>query len=45
MDLKAPDYTTIWWRVAKMKVNLESCVALDKDVTIAVDSSGIKVSN
>jgi hypothetical protein len=43
--LKAPDYTTIWWRVAKMKVNLESSVALDKDVTIAVDSSGIKVSN
>jgi hypothetical protein len=43
--LKAPDYTTIWWRIAKMKVNLESSVALDKDVTIAVDSSGIKVSN
>jgi hypothetical protein len=43
--LKAPDYTTIWWRVAKMKVNLESSVVLDKDVTIAVDSSGIKVSN
>jgi len=43
--LKAPDYTTIWWRVAKMKVNLESSVAMDKDVTIAVDSSGIKVSN
>ncbi len=44
-DLKAPDYTTIWWRIAKMKVDLESCVDLDKDVTIAVDSSGIKVSN
>ena len=43
--LKAPDYTTIWWRVAKMKVDLASSVALDKDVTIAVDSSGIKVSN
>jgi hypothetical protein len=43
--LKAPDYTTIWWRIAKMKVNLESSVDLDKDVTIAVDSSGIKVSN
>jgi hypothetical protein len=28
-----------------MKVNLESSVALDRDVTIAVDSSGIKVSN
>jgi hypothetical protein len=28
-----------------MKVNLASSVALDKDVTIAVDSTGIKVSN
>ena len=43
--LKAPDYTTIWWRVAKMKVDVSSSVELDKDVTIAVDSSGIKVSN
>jgi hypothetical protein len=43
--LKAPDYTTIWWRIAKMKVDLASSVALDRDVTIAVDSSGIKVSN
>jgi hypothetical protein len=43
--LKAPDYTTIWWRISKMKVDLASSVALDKDVTIAVDSSGIKVSN
>src|SRR3990170_8774702 len=43
--LKAPDYTTIWWRVSKMKVDMASNVKLDKDVTIAVDSSGIKVSN
>jgi hypothetical protein len=43
--LKAPDYTTIWWRVARMKVNWASSVELDKDVTIVVDSSGIKVSN
>jgi len=43
--LKAPDYTTIWWRVSKMKVDIASSVQLDKDVTIAVDSSGIKVSN
>ena len=43
--LKAPDYTTIWWRVSKMKVDMASNVELDKDVTIAVDSSGIKVSN
>jgi hypothetical protein len=44
-DLKAPDYTTIWWRIARMKVDLAPTVDLDKDVTIAVDSSGIKVSN
>jgi transposase len=43
--LRAPDYTTIWWRVAKMKVDVASSVEMDKDVTIAVDSTGIKVSN
>jgi hypothetical protein len=43
--LKAPECTTIWWRVARMKVALASSVELDKGVTIAVDSSGIKVSN
>src|SRR3989304_3192207 len=43
--LKAPDYTTIWWRVSRMKVDVANTVALDKDVTIAVDSTGIKVSN
>jgi Transposase DDE domain len=43
--LKAPDYTTIWWRIAKMKIDLASSVDVNKDVTVAVDSSGIKVSN
>jgi hypothetical protein len=43
--LKAPDYTTIWWRVAKMDIGISRNVELDKDVTIAVDSTGIKVSN
>jgi Transposase DDE domain len=43
--LKAPDYTTIWWRVSRMKVDIAKTVAIDKDVTIAVDSTGIKVSN
>jgi hypothetical protein len=43
--LEAPDYTTIWWRVAKMDVDLTSQVVADSDVTIAVDSSGIKVTN
>src|SRR5208283_1255729 len=36
--LKAPDYTTIWWRISKMKVDLAASVVLDKDVTIAVDT-------
>jgi hypothetical protein len=43
--LKAPDYTTIWWRVSKMKIALDSSIEPGNDVTIAVDSSGIKVSN
>jgi hypothetical protein len=43
--LKTPDYTTIWWRIANMKVDLASTVNLYKNVTIAVDSSGIKFSN
>ena len=39
------DYTTVWWRVAKVKVNIDPDVDMAKDVTIAVDSTGIKVSN
>ncbi|NLE06167.1 MAG: hypothetical protein GX638_15375 [Crenarchaeota archaeon] len=44
-ELKASDYITIWWRVLKMKVDLVSTIDIDKDVTIAVDSGGIKVTN
>jgi len=40
-----PDYTTIWWRVARVKVEVDPTVDRTKDVTIAVDSTGIKVSN
>ncbi|MDG6988707.1 MAG: IS5 family transposase [Nitrososphaerota archaeon] len=40
-----PDYTTIWWRVARVKVDIDPTVDRAKDVTIAVDSTGIKVSN
>lgn len=40
-----PDYTTIWWRVSRIKVELDPSVDRTKDVTIAVDSTGIKVSN
>ena len=41
-----PDYTTMWWRVVKVKVHLNPEVNLEKDIiTIAVDSTGIKVTN
>jgi len=40
-----PDYTTIWWRVSRVKVDIDPSVDRRKDVTIAVDSTGIKVSN
>lgn len=42
--LKTPDFTTIAWRVSKMKLELDSKVEPGCDVVIAVDSSGIKVS-
>lgn len=44
-ELKAPNYTTIWWRVSKMKMDMLSSVQLNKNITITVDSSGIKVTN
>jgi transposase len=41
-----PDFTTIWWRVVKMKINLDPKVNLGRDgIVIAVDSTGIKVTN
>jgi hypothetical protein len=40
-----PDYSTIWWRVARVKVDIDPSVDRTRDVTIAVDSTGIKVSN
>jgi len=43
--LKVPDYTTMWWRISRIKVELDPSVDPDEDVTIAVDSTGIKVSN
>jgi len=44
-ELKAPDYTTIWWRVSRIEVDLGPSIDPDKDVTIAVDASGITASN
>jgi hypothetical protein len=43
--LRVPDYTTMWWRISRVKVELDPSVDPNEDVTIAVDSSGIKVSN
>ena len=43
--LKVPDYTTMWWRISRVKVELNPSVDPEEDVTIAVDSTGIKVSN
>jgi len=43
--LKVPNYTTIWWRVTKTQIKLDPKVDPNQQLTIAVDSSGIKVSN
>ncbi len=43
--LRVPDYTTMWWRISRVKVELDPGVNPEQDVTIAVDSTGIKVSN
>jgi len=41
-----PDFTTIWWRVVKIKINLNPKINLERDdIVIAVDSTGIKVTN
>lgn len=42
-----PDFTTIWWRVARMRINLDPSVNPSEkdDIVIAVDSTGIKVTN
>lgn len=41
----APDYSTIWWRVARVTLEIDPAVDRTRDVVIAVDSTGIKVSN
>src|SRR5580658_4155281 len=40
-----PDFTTIYHRISNMNVELDPDVDLNQDVTIAVDATGIKVSN
>src|SRR5487761_173176 len=41
----APDFTTIWWRVTKIMIELDPRVNRNEEITIAVDSTGIKVTN
>ncbi len=40
-----PDFTTIWWRVTKIEIDLDPRIDLNEPITIAVDSTGIKVTN
>jgi hypothetical protein len=41
-----PDFTTIWWRVERTKINLDPNINPEKDdIVIAVDSTDIKVTN
>ena len=45
-ELKAlPDFTTMLWRISRIKIKLAPSVNLNVDVVIAVDSTGIKVAN
>jgi len=44
--LKAADYTTLYRRITSIKMNLKGLIGTDdEDVVIAVDSTGIKVTN
>jgi hypothetical protein len=45
--LKAPDYSTIWRRTGKAKIDPEAISLLesDEDYDVALDSSGVKVTN
>lgn len=42
--LKTPDWSTIWERTKKLDMELDG-VRTDEPISIAIDSSGIKVSN
>lgn len=41
-SLKAADYTTLWHRITKLALDLPTN---DKEVVVAVDSTGVKVTN
>lgn len=42
---RVPDYTTMWWRISRVEVEVDPSADRTKDVTRAVDSTWIKVSN
>jgi hypothetical protein len=45
---EVPDFTTMWWRVVKVKLKLNPEINPEENgekVTIVVDATGIKVSN
>lgn len=44
-SLKAPDYTSIAWRVKRIDVKIDDTIDPDDIIVIAADSSGIKVAN
>jgi len=44
-ELKAPDFTSIAWRVARMDVNVNDAIDTNEPIVIAADSSGMKVAN
>ena len=43
--LRAPDFTSIAWRVSRMDVNIDDTVDSNEPIVIAADSSGMKVAN
>ena len=43
--MKAPDYTTIAWRIAKINIKIDPSFKEVDDIVIAVDASGIKVAD
>jgi IS5 family transposase len=43
-NLKVPDFRTIWWRTNRLDINLEG-IDTDQPIVVAIDSTGIKVSN
>jgi len=46
VEMKVPDYSTIWTRVTTLKIPIsDTIMKSDKPIAIAVDASGVKVTN